>query len=124
MSPHPDSYFHKQAGSLLPSKDASFWYATYDNKVIATALFFDSKTTRIYAHAAANSTPEYRKLNAGTALLTEAIIDAKHRQMEKVDLYGIAPENAPKITHGLVLRSSSDRSAAKMSTLGQPGNFP
>ena len=96
MSPHPDSYFHKQAGSLLPSKDASFWYATYDNKVIATALFFDSKTTRIYAHAAANSTPEYRKLNAGTALLAEAIIDAKHRQMEKVDLYGIAPENAPK----------------------------
>ena len=83
MSPHPDSYFHKQAGSLLPSKDASFWYATYDNKVIATALFFDSKTTRIYAHAAANSTPEYRKLNAGTALLTEAIIDAKHRQWRK-----------------------------------------
>ena len=85
--------------------------------------FSTQKQLEFYAHAAANSTPEYRKLNAGTALLTEAIIDAKHRQMEKVDLYGIAPENAPKITHGLALQSLSDRSAAKMSTLGQPGNF-
>ena len=96
MSPHPDSYFHKQADSLLPSGDASFWYATYDDKIIATTLFFDSKTTRIYAHAAAESAPEYRKLNAGTALLAEAIIDAKHRHMDQIDLYGIAPENAPK----------------------------
>ena len=96
MSPHPDSYFHKQASSLLPSKDASFWYAKCNDKIIATALFFDSKTTRIYAHAAADSTPEYRKLNASTALLTEAIIDAKHRQMDQVDLYGITPESAPK----------------------------
>lgn len=96
LSPHSDSYFRKQAEALLPGSDASFWYATHDQKIIATAIFFDSKATRIYAHAAAESAPEYRKLNAGTALLTEAIIDAKRRNMSQVDLYGIAPENASK----------------------------
>lgn len=93
MTPHPDEYFKKQAETLLPIKAASFWYATYKEKIIATALFFDDNNCRIYAHAAADS--DYRKLNAGTALLSEAIVDAKHKRMHQIDLYGIAPKGAP-----------------------------
>ena len=92
MTPHPDEYFKKQAEVLLPINAASFWYATYEEKNIATALFFDNADCRIYAHAAADS--NYRKLNAGTALLSEAIIDAKRKGLNHVDLYGIAPEGA------------------------------
>ena len=94
LSPHSDAYFKKQAETLLPLHAGSLWYATLNSEVIATALFFDTKDTRIYAHAAANSTPDYRKLNAGTAILSEAIVDAKRRGMHCVDLYGVAPETA------------------------------
>lgn len=93
MTPHTDDYFKRQAEVLLPIKAASFWYATFEGKTIATALFFDDSDCRIYAHAAADS--EYRKLNAGTALLSEAIVDAKLKGLQKVDLYGIAPKGAP-----------------------------
>lgn len=94
--PHSDQYFEKQAQALFPIGAASLWYATIDNKPIAAALFYDSDDTRIYAHAGASSLPEHRKLNAGTALLTEAIVDTKQKGLAKFDLYGIAPDGAPK----------------------------
>lgn len=95
MKPHSDEYFRKQATALLPSEDATLWIAEHDSAPIATALMYDSPTTRYYAHAAASSLPEHRKLNASTALLAEAIIDAKRFSREKFDLYGISPDNNP-----------------------------
>lgn len=96
MQPHSDEYFQKQADTLFPIGAARLWYATHRGTVIASSLMYDSGDTRYYAHAAASSLPEYRKLNASTALLAEAIIDAKRHGLTWFDLYGIAPENSPK----------------------------
>lgn len=96
LNPHSDNYFLTQAETLLPDKNSSLWIAEFDSQPIATSMFFDTAEQRIYAHAAADSRPELRKLNAGTAILTEAIIDAKRRGLSSVDLYGIAPEGADK----------------------------
>ena len=96
--PHDDDYFQKQANALFPIDAASLWYAKFDDEPIAAALFYDSDDTRIYAHAGASSLREHRKLNSGTALLAEAIVDAKQKGLSKFDLYGIAPDGAP-ISH-------------------------
>lgn len=93
MRPHSDDYFRAQANSLLPVHAATLWIATLNGEPIATALMYDGDTTRYYAHAAASSLPEHRKLNAGTALLAEAIIDARDHGLTSFDLYGIAPND-------------------------------
>ncbi len=94
MKPHSSDYFWAQATSLFPIGAAKLWYVTYMDKPIAAALMYDSDNTRYYAHAAANTSPEYRKLNAGTALLAEAIIDAKNKGLTQFDLFGIAPDGS------------------------------
>lgn len=95
IRPHSDAYFRQQAKILFPRGAAQLWYATLDDQPIAAALLYSSDTTLYYAHAGASGQPEHRKLNAGTALLAEAIIDAQKRGLTTVDLYGIAPDNAP-----------------------------
>lgn len=95
MNPHSDDYFRQQANSLLPTGKAQLWIAKIDGTPIATAITFDSSSTRYYAHAAASALPEHRRLNAGTALVAEAIIDAKKQGLDSFDLYGIAPDDAP-----------------------------
>ncbi len=94
MTPHSDSYFSTQATSLFPSGAASLWYVKYEGAPVASAIFYDDDTTRYYAHAAASSKPEYRKLNAGTPLIVEALFDAKKKGLTRFDLYGIAPEGS------------------------------
>ena len=89
MRPHSDSYFRAQASSLLPNKSATLWTAELDGLTIASSLIYSDDKTRYYAHAAASSLPEHRKLNAPTALLAEAIIDAKEHDFTSFDLYGI-----------------------------------
>ncbi|OYX42844.1 hypothetical protein B7Y94_02770 [Candidatus Saccharibacteria bacterium 32-49-12] len=95
MRPHSDAYFMAQADSLLPSGSATLWYAELNRVPIASALLYDSPNTRYYAHAAASSLPEHRKLNASTAIVAEAIIDAKRKGLATFDLYGIAPDDSP-----------------------------
>lgn len=95
MRPHSDDYFKKQVAALFSAGAAKLWYAVYDKRPIAAALMYDSATTRYYAHAAANDSHELRKLNAGTALLSEAIIDAKQKQKITFDLYGVVPADSP-----------------------------
>jgi len=96
LKPHSDDYFRAQANTLLPLGAAKFWYATFENQTIATALTYDSSDTRYYAHAAASALPEHRKLNAGTAIVAEAIVDAKKQGLKSFDLFGVAPDDAPK----------------------------
>ncbi len=96
ITPHSDNYFRKQADTLFPAQAARLWYATLDDQPIAAALLYENADTLYYAHAGASSDPAHRKLNAGTALLAEAIIDAQKRGLKAVDFYGIAPDNAPK----------------------------
>ena len=94
MRPHDDEYFWDQATALFPIGAAKLWYATYQDEPIAAALLYDGANTRYYAHAAASSLPEHRKLNAGTALVAEAIVDAKRQGLAYFDLFGIAPDDS------------------------------
>ena len=94
MRPHDDEYFWAQATSLFPIGAAKLWYATYQDEPIAAALLYDGADTRYYAHAAASSLPDHRKLNAGTALVAEAIVDAKRQGLAYFDLNGVAPEQS------------------------------
>jgi len=93
ITPHSDEYFRTQASTLLPIGAASLFIAYHHDTPIAASLMFDSPSTRIYAHAAAND--EYRKLSVGTALLAYAILDAKKSNKTHFDLYGVAPESEP-----------------------------
>lgn len=90
---HGDLYFQTQAATLFPTKAASLYIAEYEGKPIAAALVYDTKTTRVYGHAAADDT--YRKLSAGTALLGQIILDAKRSGQREIDLYGTAPDDDP-----------------------------
>lgn len=94
MRPHSDEYFRSQAKALFPSGTAKLWYATHQGTPIAAAILYDSDKVRHYAHAAADNNPELRKLNAGTAIVAEAIIDAKKHGLNKFDLYGISPDGS------------------------------
>lgn len=91
---HTDTYFQQQAATLFPLGAAALYIAEYNNTPIAAALAFEDKTTRTYAHAAANDS--YRKLNAGTALLGYMILDAKKSGLTTFDLYGIADTDDPR----------------------------
>lgn len=95
MQPHSDKYFTAQADALLPSSDASLWLAKFEDVTIAAAITYDSDDTRYYAHAAADLSPDLRKLNAATAIVAESIFDAKEQGLKTYDLYGIAPDDAP-----------------------------
>ena len=91
---HSPNYFQKQAEALMPSQNATLYTVNFQDKPIAAALVYDFDGTRTYAHAAADD--EYRKLNAGTALLGQMIIDAKQAGMARFDLFGIANSDDPK----------------------------
>lgn len=93
ITPHSDMYFEKQAVALLPTGAATLYYATFEDHVVATAIVYDSDTTRYYAHAAADDA--FRKLSASTALLGHIITDAKDKGLVQFDLYGIAPVDDP-----------------------------
>lgn len=85
--------------------------------LIAAALFYHSSDTPYYVHAGASSDPAHRKLNVGTALLAEAIIDAQQHGLTKADLYGIAPDGADKNHPWLASPSSSAHLADTTSLL-------
>lgn len=93
ITTHSESYFKTQAEVLFPLKAATLYIAEFEDQPIAAALVFDSNDTRIYAHAAANN--EFRKLNAGTAIVGQLILDAKAAGLSQVDLYGITESDNP-----------------------------
>lgn len=60
---------------------------------IAAVLVYDYDGVRYYAHAAADY--EHRRLQAGSILLIETIIDAKRAGMAKYDFWGITISGDP-----------------------------
>lgn len=88
---HDDEYFQAQGDSLLPDNAASLHFINFEGETIAAAFVYEDETTSYYAHAAASH--EHRKLNASTALLGEIILDAKAKDKQICDLYGITDSN-------------------------------
>ena len=65
-----------------------------DKEVIAAGLVFDDETTRYNLQGAQNE--NYRSLHATGILTIQLILDAKAKNLQTFDCWGIAPENAPK----------------------------
>lgn len=80
-------YLRQQIASLASSGAGKIWQVKLDGQVIASAMTYDSPTTRYYAFAAADY--QQRKLAAGAYLLAKIIIDAKRSGQQFFDFYGI-----------------------------------
>ncbi len=94
IKPHTDHEFEVIASTLIPRNAAKLYFAIHNKKPLASALVYDSPTTRYYAHAA--NYHEARKLHPGSPLLTRMIFDAKERGQSEFDFFGIAPPDQPK----------------------------
>ncbi len=90
---HSDEYFRLQAKTLLDRGAATIYFANFDGQPVAAAMVYDDAETRYYAHAAADDT--HRKLQAGTALVGQMILDAKCMGKQQFDLYGITLSDDP-----------------------------
>lgn len=86
-------YFKRQADVLMPLGMMHLELALHDQRPVGTAIIHDFGAMASYTYAA--SLPEARDLNVSALLLWQAIINAKKRGLKSMDLYGIAPENAP-----------------------------
>lgn len=89
----PDDYFYKQAEVLMPAGMMVMETAVLDGKAVASALFHDFGTMSCYTFAA--SLPEARQTSASALLLYQSMLNSKRRAMTKLDLFGIAPDDAP-----------------------------
>jgi len=87
-------YFKVMAEKLMPSGMMSLEFAIQDGRPVAAAVFHDYGELSTYTYAA--SVPAARKLNVSALLLWQGMLNAKRRGMKNMDLYGVAPENAPQ----------------------------
>lgn len=95
ISIHSDKYLTTQVTTLLTHQAASIHFIKLDedDSIIAAALIYEGTDTNYYAHAA--SSFEHRKLNPATALLAEAIMDAKHQGKKIFDFFGVTDSDDP-----------------------------
>jgi lipid II:glycine glycyltransferase (peptidoglycan interpeptide bridge formation enzyme) len=93
MRPHDDAYYQAMADVLMPRDAARLYVAWHQDEPVATALAFDSPTTRYYAHAAGFR--EARKLHPGIPLMATMIFDAQERGQQTFDFVGVAPPGEP-----------------------------
>lgn len=87
-----DDYFKVQAEQLMPEGMLFLELALYENKPLACLVMHDYGHYGSYTYAA--SLPEARDKSASALLLWQAMLNAKSRQIQKLDLYGIAPDDA------------------------------
>lgn len=95
ISIHSDKYLTTQITTLLTNEAASLHFIRLDedDSIIAGALIYEGDDINYYAHAA--SSFEHRKLNPATALLAEAIMDAKHQGKSTFDFFGVTDSDNP-----------------------------
>lgn len=88
-----DDYLALAARALMPAGAAKLFIARLEGEPIAAALSYDTPTTRVYAHAAADD--RHRKLNAGIPLVVTMMMDAKKSGRQLFDMWGVSPEDEP-----------------------------
>ena len=86
---HDDAYFEAVAAELLPTGDASLYFAMAGDRCTAGALVFDYGSTRYYAFGATDS--EARKLMPAPPLVWRIIMDARAEGRRIFDFWGAAP---------------------------------
>jgi lipid II:glycine glycyltransferase (peptidoglycan interpeptide bridge formation enzyme) len=89
----PDAYFIKQAQVLMPAGMMRLELALQNDRPITSAVIHDYGQTGAYTYAA--SLPEARRTSASALLLWQSMLNAKQRGLQKMDLFGTAPDEAP-----------------------------
>lgn len=89
-----DDYLAQAAQILMPAGNAKLFIARLGGEPIAAALSYDTGTTRVYAHAAADEA--HRSLNAGVPLVVTMMMDAKSSGMTRFDMWGVSAEDQPE----------------------------
>jgi lipid II:glycine glycyltransferase (peptidoglycan interpeptide bridge formation enzyme) len=89
---YEDPYFDAIAEELLPSGEASLYFARAGDVDAAAGLMFDFGPTRYYAFGATRT--ESRKLMPVVPLVWRAIIDARSDGRTRFDFWGAAPPGA------------------------------
>jgi len=95
MPIYPDSYYRAIAEELIPTGEATLYYAWHTGRVLAAAIVIDLGTTRYYAYAASSSDPEVRRLSPAAPLVWRAILDARAEGKAWFDFWGVAPPDQP-----------------------------
>ena len=91
---HPDNYYRTMIETLLPLGAAKLFVAEHEGKAVSVSIGLDYNGTRGYAHN--GNDPQVRNLRATAPLVWAMILDAKAYGLMRFDLWGIAPEGAPK----------------------------
>lgn len=86
-------YYQKQAEILMPTGMMSLEIAYDDKRPVGTAIIHEYHQTATYTYAA--SDPAARDKNVSGLLLWQVMMNAKQRGNTQIDLYGIAPDEAP-----------------------------
>ena len=87
-----DPYFDAIATELLPSRDATLYFAMHGDSAAGVGLMFDFGPTRYYAFGA--NADGARSLTPATPLVWQAIVDAKESGRTLFDFWGVAPPDA------------------------------
>lgn len=89
------NYLTTLVRTLGPTKDAGVVYVSFEGKRIASALYIDDRegSTRYYMYAGTEE--EARKQGANGTLVSYLILSAHDLGLKRVDLFGVAPADAP-----------------------------
>lgn len=87
------NYFVKQAEILMPAGMMFLELAYDESQPVGGIIMHDFGQTTSYTYAA--SLPVARNKNVSALLLWQAMLNAKARGMQKLDLYGALPDDAP-----------------------------
>jgi len=88
------TFSEKYLKTQLAQDFATLYLVKTDQKVVAAGLVFDDDTTRYNLQGAQDEA--YRKFHATGMLTIQLILDAKAKNLQKFDFWGIAPEGASK----------------------------
>lgn len=90
---HDDPYYRAIADELMPTGEASLYYAVHENRRVAGALIFDYGDTRYYAFAASDT--QRRSVMPAPPLVWRTILDGRERGLRFFDFWGVAPPDQP-----------------------------
>jgi peptidoglycan pentaglycine glycine transferase (the first glycine) len=92
FSPFSKNYLRTEFEIFQKDDNARFFFAKYQNEIVAAALIIFYKNSAFYHHGAST----HPKVPAPYLLQWQIIKEAKKRGFQWYDFWGIAPEDKPK----------------------------
>lgn len=94
FTPFKKEYFEKEFKIFLHDDKIRLFKAVYQGKILAAALIIFYGREAVYHYSGSSS--KFRRISASYLLQWEAIKEAKRRNLQVYNFWGIAPLNKPK----------------------------